>query len=55
MKMKDFFFLKVWAKNGGMHHTPECIIHGKIQYSSFRVFLFFSWSKLCFILPSLST
>ena len=28
--MKDFFSLKVWAKNMGMHYTQEHVIHGKI-------------------------
>ena len=27
--MKGFFFLKVWAKNMGVHYTGEHIIHSK--------------------------
>ena len=31
------FFLKVWAKNAGVHGTWEHIIHGKVWYLPHRI------------------
>ena len=31
--MKDFFFLKVWAKNVGVHYAQEHVTRNEIWYS----------------------
>lgn len=44
--MKDFFFLKVLAKNTGVHYTWERIICGKMQYTVCPKYKFLSGSLL---------